>query len=197
MIEDIDIVVMIQLIGINLCEEVLVLNLCICWVWVCGVQIGLVGEVVDLIYDYVYVGIDCVVLESLLLKDILDEMKVKLMLVIVGQGVICEVDGEVVLVYVMKLVENLGSKLLILYIVVSCVGVMDVGVVIEGGLIVVIEGVEVIYNFGVDEVEIVFGVFVIYQGSYGDCGVYCVDLILLGVCYIEESGLFVNIEGWL
>lgn len=45
-------------------------------------------------------------------------------------------------------------KFLVLYIVVSCVGVMDVGVVIEGGFLVVIEGVEVIYNMGVDEVDI-------------------------------------------
>lgn len=161
MIDDIDNVQMIQIIGVDLCIEVFVLNVCICKVWLKGVIVGLVGEVVDLIYDYVYIGKDCVVLVELLLK-IIGEVKEMNIVVIIGQGVLNEVDGEVVLGYVMKLVENLNFKFMVLYIVVSCVGVLDVGVVIEGGFEVVMNGVEVVYNFGVDEVEIGEGVIVIY-----------------------------------
>ena len=58
-----------------------------------------------------------------------------------------------------------------------------------------IDGAEVIYNLGADEVEIADGPFVIYQGSHGDRGAHRADIILPGAAYTEEQGLFVNTEG--
>lgn len=194
-IEDIDTAAMIQLIGTNPREEAPVLNSRIRRAWARGAQIGLVGEAVDLTYDYAHVGTDRAALESLSSKDISDETKAKPTLVIVGQGAIREADGEAVLAHAMKLAENSGSKLLILHTAASRVGAMDVGAVTEGGLTAAIEGAEVIYNLGADEVEIAPGAFVIYQGSHGDRGAHRADLILPGACYTEESGLFVNTEG--
>jgi NADH-quinone oxidoreductase subunit G len=58
-----------------------------------------------------------------------------------------------------------------------------------------IDGADVIYNLGADEVEIADGAFVIYQGSHGDRGAHRADVILPGAAYTEEQGLFVNTEG--
>jgi NADH-quinone oxidoreductase subunit G len=58
-----------------------------------------------------------------------------------------------------------------------------------------LEGAEVVYNLGADEVEIDAGAFVIYQGSHGDRGAHRADVILPGAAYVEEQGLFVNTEG--
>ena len=39
------------------------------------------------------------------------------------------------------------------------------------------------------------GTFVIYQGSHGDKGAGSADLIFPSACYLEEDGIFVNMEG--
>ncbi len=116
-------------------------------------------------------------------------------LVIVGQGAIREADGEAVLAHAMKFAEMTESKLLILHTAASRVGAMDVGAVTEGGLAAAIEGPEVVYNLGADEVEIAPGAKVIYQGSHGDRGAHRADIILPAAAYTEENGLFVNTEG--
>ncbi|MBC9245404.1 NADH-quinone oxidoreductase subunit G [Paracoccus sp. 11-3] len=194
-IEDIDDAAMIQLIGTNPREEAPVLNSRIRKAWAKGAQIGLVGEPVDLTYDYAHVGNDRAALESLSSREISQETKDKPTLVIVGQGAIREADGEAVLAHAMKLAENTNSKLLILHTAASRVGAMDVGAVTEGGLPAAIDGAEVIYNLGADEVDIADGAFVIYQGSHGDRGAHRADVILPAACYTEENGLFVNTEG--
>jgi NADH-quinone oxidoreductase subunit G len=194
-IEDIDSAKMIQLIGTNPRLESPVLNARLRKAWSKGAQIGLVGEAVDLTFDYAHVGTDRAALERLSSMEISQETRDKPTLVIVGQGAINEADGEAVLAHAMKLAENSNSKLLILHNAASRVGAMDVGAVTAGGLKAATEGAEVIYNLGADEVEIAAGPFVIYQGSHGDRGASRADIILPGAAYTEENGLFVNTEG--
>jgi NADH-quinone oxidoreductase subunit G len=194
-IEDIDSAKMIQLIGTNPRVEAPVLNARLRKAWSNGAVIGLVGEAVDLTYDYVHVGTDRGALEKLSSQAISDETKAKPTLVIVGQGAINEADGAAVLAHAMKLAENSNSKLMILHTAASRVGAMDVGAVTEGGLAAAADGAEVIYNLGADEVDIAAGPFVIYQGSHGDRGANRADIILPGAAYTEENGLFVNTEG--
>ena len=116
-------------------------------------------------------------------------------MVIVGQGAIREADGEAVLAHAMKLAEATKSKLMVLHSAAGRVGAMDVGAVTEGGLEAALDGAEVIYNLGADEVEIAAGATVIYQGSHGDRGAHRADIILPAAAYTEENGLFVNTEG--
>ena len=194
-IEDIDSAKMIQLIGTNPRVESPVLNARIRKAWSLGATIGLVGEAVDLTYDYAHVGTDRAALERLSSMTISDETRAKPTIVIVGQGAINEADGAAVLAHAMRLAENSNSKLLILHTAASRVGAMDVGAVTEGGLAAVTDGAEVIYNLGADEVDIAEGPFVIYQGSHGDRGAMRADIILPGAAYTEENGLFVNTEG--
>ncbi len=193
-IEDIDNAKMIQLIGTNPRLEAPVLNARIRKAWLNGAEIGLVGEAADLTYDYTHVGTDRAALTGLLEQEFDRVLEVP-SLVIVGQGALQEADGEAVLSQAMKLAEATGSKLLILHTAAARVGAMDVGATTEGGMDAALEGAEVVYNLGADEVEIGEGPVVIYQGSHGDRGAHRADIILPGAAYTEEQGLFVNTEG--
>ena len=95
----------------------------------------------------------------------------------------------------MDLESAMGAKLLKLHTADSHVGAMDVGCVTDGGIQAAVEGAEVIWNLGADEIEIGAGPFVIYQGSHGDRGAHRADLILPAAAYTEENGIFVNTEG--
>ncbi len=193
-IEDIDNAEMIQLIGCNPRDEAPVLNARIRKAWLNGANIGLVGEKVDLTYDYHHVGTgrdDLVGLLSHKFGKVLEVPSV----IVVGMGALREADGEAVLSQAMKLAEETKSKLMVLHTAAARVGAMDVGAVTEGGLTAAIDGAEVIYNLGADEVEIDQGPFVIYQGSHGDRGAHRADLILPSAAYTEENALFVNTEG--
>ena len=193
-IEDIDSAKYIQLIGTNPRLEAPVLNSRLRKAWAAGANIGLVGEAVDLTFDYAHVGTDRAALQSLLDKDFGDVLEAP-SLIIVGQGALREADGEAVLAAAMDLAEKTNSKLLVLHTAAARVGAMDVGAVTEGGLGAAIEGAEVIYNLGSDEVDIDAGATVIYQGSHGDRGAHRADIILPAAAYTEENGLFVNTEG--
>lgn len=193
-IEDIDDAKFIQLIGTNPREEAPVLNARIRKAWLNGANVGLVGEAVDLTYDYAHVGTDRAALDSIVGKDY-GAVKEAPSVVIVGQGALREADGLAVLAAAQKLAEDTGSKLMVLHTAAARVGAMDVGAVTEGGLEAATNGAEVIYNLGADEVEIDAGAFVIYQGSHGDRGAHRADVILPAAAYTEENGLFVNTEG--
>lgn len=193
-IEDIDDAKFIQLIGTNPREEAPVLNARIRKAWLNGANIGLVGEAVDLTYEYAHVGTDRAALDSIVGKDY-GAVKDAPSVVIVGQGALREADGLAVLAAAQKLAEDTGSKLMVLHTAAARVGAMDVGAVTEGGVEAATNGAEVIYNLGADEVEIDAGAFVIYQGSHGDRGAHRADVILPAAAYTEENGLFVNTEG--
>ena len=193
-IEDIDNAQMIQLIGTNPRVEAPVLNARIRKAWTKGCTVGLVGEPVDLTYDYVHVGTDRAALEELASKTI-GAAKDMNTLVIIGQGALQEADGVAVLGHALKLAANSNSKVMILHTAAARVGAMDVGAVTEGGMAAALDGAEVVYSLGADEVEIGAGPLVIYQGSHGDRGAHRADVILPAAAYTEENGLFVNTEG--
>ncbi len=197
-IADIDGAKRILLIGTNPRIEAPVLNARIRKAWLHGAQVALMGEAADLTYDYHHFGTDRDALAGLLNEDLANRDGTP-GIVIVGQGALREADGAAVLAHAMRICEQGDCKLLVLHTAASRVGAMDVGAVSEGGLAAAIEGAEVIYSLGADEVEITprdqGGPFVIYQGSHGDRGAHRADLILPAACYTEESGLFVNTEG--
>ncbi|ETX29481.1 NADH-quinone oxidoreductase subunit NuoG [Roseivivax isoporae] len=193
-IEDIDHARHIQLIGTNPRTEAPVLNARIRKAWTRGAQVGLVGEAVDLTYDYHHVGTDRAALEGLLRHDFTDVVD-QPSLIIVGQGALTGDDGAAVLAAAMDLAERTSSGLLVLHTAAGRVGAMDVGAVTEGGLAAAMDGADLVYNLGADEIDVADGPFVIYQGSHGDRGAHRADVILPGAAYTEEQGLFVNTEG--
>ena len=182
-IEEIDTAKEIILIGTNPRDEAPVLNARIRKAWLAGATVKLIGPAVDLTFDYQHLGTDRQALAKI--KSSKDAI------VIVGQGAISEADGLAVL----AAAQALSGRMLVLHTAAARVGAMDVGAVTEGGIEAAINGAEVIFNLGADEVEIEAGPVVIYQGSHGDRGAHRADVILPGAAYTEENGLFVNTEG--
>ncbi|MGR3635181.1 MAG: NADH-quinone oxidoreductase subunit NuoG [Shimia sp.] len=191
-IEDIDTAKKIYLIGSNPRLEAPVLNARIRKAWTKGADVVAVGpKFMDLTYDFTFMGPG-----RLMLNKAVDEAQpTENALVIVGQGALTEGDGVAVLGKAMALAEKLGGKMMVLHTAASRVGAMDVGAVTEGGMDAALEGAEVVFNLGADEVDIAEGPFVIYQGSHGDRGAHRADVILPAAAYTEENGLFVNTEG--
>jgi NADH-quinone oxidoreductase subunit G len=193
-IEDVDTAQAIMLIGTNPRAEAPVLNARIRKAWIRGASVGLIGEAVDLTYDYAHVGTGPEALTGLLgqkHEGVLDKPSV----VIVGQGALMREDGEGVMAAAMQLAEETQSGLLVLHTAAGRVGAMDLGCTTEGGVTAALDGADVVYALGVDEGDIPAGPFVIYQGSHGDRGAHRADVILPGAAYTEEQGLFVNTEG--
>jgi len=194
-IEDLDDAKAVWIIGSNPREEAPVLNARIRKAWIKGADVKLIGPAADLTYSYDHLGTD----RAALVKAAEAAKPVDGGIVVIGQGALTEADGEAVLAQAMKLAEGAGARLLVLHTAASRVGAMDVGAVAEGGLAAALDGAEVIYNLGADEVEIARGAdggpFVIYQGSHGDRGAHRADVILPAAAWTEENGLFVNTEG--
>ncbi|MGH1354328.1 MAG: NADH-quinone oxidoreductase subunit NuoG [Thalassovita sp.] len=191
-IEDIDTAKVIYLIGTNPRNEAPVLNARIRKAWLNGADVRVIGPAgMDLTYDIVQIGTDRTTVAS----EVATADATEGAIVIVGQGAISEGDGIKVLAQVQALTEKLGGKMLVLHTAASRVGAMDLGAVTEGGLEKAMDGAEVIFNLGADEVSIADGPFVIYQGSHGDRGAHRADVILPAAAYTEENGLFVNTEG--
>ena len=194
-IADIDAAKYILLIGTNPREESPVLNARIRKAWSNGCDIDLVGPSVDLTYDYAHKGTDRAALDALVKTKPTKETVENPAIVIIGQGALREADGAAVLAAAMQICAASNAKLMVLHTAASRVGAMDVGAVTEGGMDAAVDGAEVVYNLGADEVDVGAGPFVIYQGSHGDRGAHRADIILPAAAYTEENGLFVNTEG--
>ncbi|MFZ8868447.1 MAG: NADH-quinone oxidoreductase subunit NuoG [Paracoccaceae bacterium] len=190
-IEDIDAADEIYLIGCNPRLEAPVLNARIRQAWTKGAEVKLVGQAVDLTYDYELIGAD----RAALAKLAKTAKSATAPLFIIGMGALVEADGAAVLGHAMGLAEDAGGKLMVLHTAASRVGMLDIDATCEGGVTAALDSAEVVFNLGVDEVEIAAGPVVIYQGSHGDRGAHRADIIFPSAAYTEENGLFVNTEG--
>ncbi len=190
-IEDIDAADEIYLIGCNPRLEAPVLNARIRQAWTKGADVKLVGQAVDLTYDYALIGAD----RAALAKLSKTANSATAPLFIIGMGALIEADGAAVLGHAMALAEDTGGKLMVLHTAASRVGMLDIDATCEGGVSAALGSAEVVFNLGADEVEIAAGPVVIYQGSHGDRGAHRADIIFPSAAYTEENGLFVNTEG--
>jgi NADH-quinone oxidoreductase subunit G len=192
-IEDIDAAKKFLLIGTNPAIEAPVLNARIRKAWTRGADVKLIGEPVDLTYEYEHMGTDRAALAHVASLD-LAEVREKGGMVIVGQSALTGDDGVAVLALAMQIAEKSDAGFMVLHTAASRVGAMDVAATCDGGIDAALQA-EVVYNLGADEIDIPAGPFVIYQGSHGDRGAHRADIILPGAAYTEENGLFVNTEG--
>jgi NADH-quinone oxidoreductase subunit G len=181
----------ILLVGTNPRNEAPVLNARMRKAWLNGAEIAVVGEAVDLTYPHTRVGAGPGDIATA--RDGLAQAERPV--IVVGMGALRRPDGEAVLARVMALAGETGAKLLVLHTAAARVGAMDLGFTTEGGLEAALDGAEVIYALGVDEIELPEGAFVVYQGSHGDRGAHRADVILPACAYTEETGIFVNMEG--
>ncbi|WP_116084018.1 NADH-quinone oxidoreductase subunit NuoG [Tropicimonas sp. IMCC34011] len=191
-IEDLDTAQNILLVGTNPAAEAPVLNARIRKAWLAGGSVSAIGEAAELTYEYDHLGTDRSALTKLAGRDSFPEGP---SVIVVGQGALQGEDGAAVMATLRQLADKAGAGLLVLHTAASRVGALDVGAVSEGGIGAAMDGADVIYNLGADEVEIAEGPFVIYQGSHGDRGAHRADVILPSAAWTEENGLFVNTEG--
>ncbi len=193
-VEEIEDAQAIMLIGCNPRTEMPVLNARIRKAWSRGAKVGVVGQPVDLTYDYFHLGTGRDGLTKLNEGSKQDALS-RRTYVIVGQGALRGEDGAAVLAHAMAFAEATESKFLVLHQAAGRVGAMDAGAVTEGGVDAALDGAETVFALGVDEMDIPAGPTVIYQGSHGDRGAHRADIILPGAAWTEEQGLFVNTEG--
>lgn len=190
-IEDIDSARVVYLIGTDPSTEAPVLNARIRKAWLKGAEVHHAGQPCELTYEAHHMGAG----NKYLVRMLNEAEPTDDAIVIVGQGGLQGENGPAVLSTAMQLTEKLGGKMLVLHSAAARVGAMDAGCVTEGGIEAALDGADVVYNLGADEIEIAKGPFVIYQGSHGDRGAHRADVILPGAAYTEEQGLFVNTEG--
>jgi NADH-quinone oxidoreductase subunit G len=198
------------IVGSNPRREASVLNARIRKRWRTGnFPVALIGEPVDLTYDYEHLGAGPETLAEVAggrhtFADVL--RKAERPLVIVGAGALTRPDGAAVMSLAARAAVELGAVkdgwngYCVLHTAASRVGGLDLGFVPgEGGLgtqdMARPDALDVLFLLGADEIDVPPGAFVVYIGSHGDAGAHRADVILPGAAYPEKSGLYVNTEG--
>ena len=221
-IEGVDNADAILLVGANLRKEAPLINARIRknWLHNMNVRIGLIGERVDLTYDYDYLGAGPESLGELAVGGgaFFEALKsAKRPLIILGAGAVGREDGAAVLAAAAKLAQAVGAfqpasdeapawnGFSLLHSAAARVAGLDLGFLPQDGgddARTSAEkarngGLDVAYLLGADHefVKDFKDAFVIYQGSHGDAGASVADIVFPAAAYTEEPGLFVNTEG--
>jgi NADH-quinone oxidoreductase subunit G len=208
----------ILLVGVNPRKEAAVLNARIRKAWLRFVPVSLVGERVDLTYDYKYVGAGPDSLGELKAgHPVFDELsKAKRPLIILGQGALARGDGGAVLHAVSALASAVGAfkdgwnGFNVLHTAASRVGGLDMGFLPASfgkpgggkdvaGIVAAAQSgdIKTVVLLGADEIDTskLGKANVIYIGSHGDNGAHRADVILPAAAYTEKSATYVNTEG--
>ena len=169
-----------------------------------GLLVGVIGEKVDLGYEYNYLGNSPEALARFVGHAPAQKERP---MFIVGGGAIARADGAAVLATAAQAAQSLGcvkdgwNGFNILHTAASRVAGLDLGFVPgKGGRDVagILKGdMEVVFLLGADEIDTakLGRAFVVYQGSHGDAGAHRADVILPGSAYTEKSATYVNLEG--
>ena len=203
----------ILLVGVNPRKEAAVLNARLRKAWLRMVPVSLVGERVDLTYDYKYVGAGPDSLGEIKAgHPVFDELSnAKRPLIILGQGALTRADGGAVLHAVSTLASAVGAfkdgwnGFNVLHTAASRVGGLDMGFLPAkggkdvAGIVAAAQSgdIKTVVLLGADEIDAskLGKANVIYIGSHGDNGAHRADVILPAAAYTEKSGTYVNTEG--
>ncbi|HYC99319.1 NADH-quinone oxidoreductase subunit NuoG [Brevundimonas sp.] len=198
----------ILVVGANPRTEAPLLNTRLRKAWLAGkTQVGVIGEQVDLTFDYSWLGAGSKTLGKLP-KAAMDFLtKAERPAIIVGAGALTGETGPAVLNALGALAKKVGvvtegwNGFNVLHTAASRVAGLDMGFVPgEGGLtaaqMVGKGALDVLFLLGADEIELSKSkAFRVYLGSHGDRGAHGADVILPGAAYTEKPGLYVNTEG--
>jgi len=198
----------VLLIGVNPRVEAPLLNARLRKAWIKGgLEIGVIGEQVDLTYGYAYLGAGSKTLAKLP-KSAMDFLtRAQRPAIVVGAGALRGETGPAALNAIGALAKKVGvvaegwNGFNVLHSAAARVGGLDMGFVpAEGGLAVADMlkpgALDVLFLLGADEVDSTGSdAFRVYLGSHGDRGAHGADVILPGAAYTEKSGLYVNTEG--
>ncbi len=205
----------ILLIGCDPRNEAATLNARIRKRWRTGqLKVGLVGQKTDLTYDHDYIGAGPAYLNSLVqgrhqFAKTLNSAKRPM--IILGSGALARRDGASIMALAAKLATATGvvkrnwNGFNVLHHAASRVAGLDLkfvpgkdGLDTAGILKAAKAGkLDMVYLLGADEIDMtkLDNTFVIYQGTHGDAGAHCADVIFPGAAYTEKSAIYVNTEG--
>uniref|UniRef100_D8Q693 NADH-ubiquinone oxidoreductase 78 kDa subunit, mitochondrial n=1 Tax=Schizophyllum commune (strain H4-8 / FGSC 9210) TaxID=578458 RepID=D8Q693_SCHCM len=198
----------ILLVGTNPRHEAAVLNSRIRKSWLhTPLEVGLIGERVELTYGYDYLGADAKALEDLVAGkgEFAKKFKAaKKPLIIVGSAVADHADSAPIHGLLAKYVEaNKGTLLTpewnglsVLQRAASRAAAYDIGFVPSKKAAQTKP--KFIWLLNADEVDpksIPSDAFVVYQGHHGDLGAQLADVIVPGAAYTEKATTWVNTEG--
>jgi NADH-quinone oxidoreductase subunit G len=173
-----------------------------------ALKVGVIGERLDLTYDYTYLGAGPETLADLAegrhaFAEVLKAAEKPI--VLVGAAATSRADGAAVLSLAARAAQALGAVkdgwngFGVIHDTAARVGALDIGFTPgEGGLDaapMAAGGADVLFLLGADEVNVAAGTFVVYIGTHGDRGAHRADVILPGAAYTEKAGLYVNLEG--
>lgn len=172
-----------------------------------GLDIGLIGEKVDLTYDYDHVGTDAKAVKELLSGKGAFAKKfkeAKKPMIVVGSAVTEHPDGKAILGNLAELVKANKGKLLngdwngynVLQRQASRTGALDIGFTPSAAAAKATP--KFIYLLNADDISaesIPRDAFVVYQGHHGDVGAQFADVCLPGSAYTEKATTYVNTEG--
>ncbi|MBN9319740.1 MAG: molybdopterin-dependent oxidoreductase, partial [Caulobacterales bacterium] len=201
-IENADVVLIV---GANPRLDAPVLNQRLRKQWVAGkMRLGVVGEALDLTYDYDRVGEGASDL-SKLSGAFADAFKAaERPAIIVGAAALNDAGT---LAAVAKLADDYGvirdgwNGWNVLHTAAARVGGLDLGFTPKAGgksaaELVAKGGADVLFLLGADEIDLSeTDAFVVYLGTHGDTGAHKADVVLPGAAYTEKDGLYVNTEG--
>jgi len=198
----------VLIVGANPRTEAPLLNARLRKAWLTGnMDVGVIGEQVDLTFDHNWLGAGSKTLAKLP-KAAMDFLsKAERPAIIVGSGALTGETGPAVLNALGALAKKVGvvadgwNGFNVLHTAASRVGGLDMGFIPgEGGLSAVDMvrkgALDVLFLLGADEIDVSASkAFRVYLGSHGDRGAHGADVILPGAAYTEKSGIYVNTEG--
>ncbi|EJD76508.1 NADH dehydrogenase, variant [Loa loa] len=176
-----------------------------------NIEIGVIGEKVDLKYDYKYLGDNGKILDDIISgkNEFAKHLQAaKRPMIVVGSGALQGNHGAALLGKIQVFAEKLRSKtgktvkvVNVLQRYASQVGALDVGY--KAGVEWILNSakdIKFLYMLGADggrikQSDLTSDTFVIYQGHHGDVGVELANLILPGAAYTEKDATYVNTEG--
>jgi NADH-quinone oxidoreductase subunit G len=195
----------ILLVGTNPRLEAAVLNARLRKRWMAqALTVGVIGEAVDLTYDYEHLGTGASALAGLAKSKstfVAALKAAKAPAIIVGAGALNRADGAAVLAAAAGVAQAFGMTWNVLHSAASRVGGLDMGFVPKAGgkttkAMAAKGGADLLFLLGADEIDLSkSGAFKVYLGTHGDAGAHAADVILPGAAYTEKNGLYVNTEG--
>lgn len=153
-------------------------------------DVGVVGDAVDLTYDYEHFGTGADSFSKLGTKL----KSAKAPIVIIGSQLFERSDADAIFAALRKATAGANATFNVLHQHAGTVAALDIG---YNGSAPAAKA-NFVYLLGVDSIPtdaIADGAFVVYQGSHGDAGAALADVILPGAAYTEKDGTYVNTEG--
>ena len=195
------------IIGSNTRLEAAVLNARIRKQWMrSDLEIGVVGEPWDSIFEFEHLGTDAAALKKALAGPFGKKLQAaKRPMIIVGSGVTDHADANAIYEMVGAFVEKNAANFLteewngynVLQRAASRAGAYEVGFTTPSTAVANTKP-KFVWLLGADEfntADIPKDAFVVYQGHHGDRGAQIADVVLPGAAYTEKAGTYVNTEG--